>query len=126
VFLGASIWVICQELQQYESHDIWRQLTAIPRSGVGWAIALTFLNCWIFTEYDTLAARYVCHSLPYPQTALAAAISSLDWILAAAVLYSLLPEQALASYAVCFGIYLLAQFAGVVSNIPSGLGYLKR
>jgi glycosyltransferase 2 family protein len=245
VFLGASIWVIRQELQQYESHDIWRQLTAIPRSGVGWAIALTFLNCWIFTGYDTLAARYVRHSLPYFQTALAAAISipisnsvglallsgsairyrlylswgisplkiaqiiafcnlsfwlglfsvggllflwspveipaklhlpfqstqpigviflsvigayvlwnlfsskalrlgkmtiphlpmdlcvgqivisSLDWILAAAVLYALLPEQALVSYAAYFGIYLLAQFAGVVSNIPGGLGVFE-
>jgi uncharacterized membrane protein YbhN (UPF0104 family) len=245
VLLIASIWVIQRELQQYESHDIWRQLSAIPRSSVGWAIALTFLNCLVFTGYDTLAANYVRHVLPYCQTALAAVtsipisnsvglallsgsavryrfyatwgvptlkiaqmlafcnlsfwlglftvggllflwqpveiparlhlpfpstqpigiiflsviaayllwnlfsqktlqlgkiiiphlpinlclgqiiVSSLDWTLAAAVLYSLLPAHVSVSYAAYFGIYLLAQFAGVVSNVPGGLGVFE-
>jgi uncharacterized membrane protein YbhN (UPF0104 family) len=52
-------------------------------------------------------------------------ISSLDWILAAAVLYALLPADPSISYAAYFGIYLLAQFAGVVSNIPGGLGVFE-
>lgn len=245
LLLLASIWVIGQELQQYESHDIWRYLVAIPKSSVGWAIALTLLNCLVFTGYDALAARYVRHSLPYWQTALTAAISipignsvglallsgsairyrlyvswgvsplkiaqmiafcnlsfwlglfsvggllflwhpveiparlhlpfrsaqpigtiflsviatyllwnlfsqktlrlgrmtiphlpmnlcmgqiiisSLDWTLAAAVLYALLPVNVSASYATYFEIYLLAQFAGVVSNVPGGLGVFE-
>jgi uncharacterized membrane protein YbhN (UPF0104 family) len=53
------------------------------------------------------------------------AVSSLDWTLAAAVLYALLPAHASISYAAYFGIYLLAQFAGVVSNIPGGLGVFE-
>lgn len=245
VLLIASIWVIRQELQQYESHDIWRQLAAIPRWSVGWAIALTLLNLLVFTGYDTLAALYVRYPLPYYQTGLVAAtsipisnsvglallsgsairyrfyatwgvpplkiaqiiafcnlsfwlglfsaggllflwqpiklpsrlhlpfqstqpmgviflsvigfyvlwnvfsqktlhlgriaiphlpidlcigqiaVSSLDWTLAAAVLYALLPTNPSVPYAAYFGIYLLAQFAGVVSNVPGGLGVFE-
>ncbi|MEH1966525.1 lysylphosphatidylglycerol synthase domain-containing protein [Nostoc sp.] len=52
------------------------------------------------------------------------AISSLDWILAAAVLYAVLPKISL-SYPDFLGIYLLAMFAGVVSNVPGGLGVFE-
>jgi uncharacterized membrane protein len=39
------------------------------------AIAFTLMNCLAFTGYDTLAVRYVCHSLPYRKTALTAIVS---------------------------------------------------
>ncbi len=51
-------------------------------------------------------------------------VSSLDWSLAAAVLYALLPASDIA-YSAYFGIYLLAQFAGVVSNVPGSLGIFE-
>ncbi len=245
LLLLASIWVIRQELQQYQSHDIWLALAAIPRSRLGWAIVLTLLNGLVFTGYDALAARYVDHVLPCWQTALAAgisipvsnsvglallsgsairyrlylawgvsplkiaqmiafcnlsfwlglltvagllflwhpvaiptglhlpfrstqligliclsmmiayllwnrysrktlrlgkliiphlpihlcigqiAVSSLDWTLAAAVLYVLLPDNAPISGVAYFEIYLLAQLAGIISNIPAGLGVFE-
>ncbi|MBN4006523.1 lysylphosphatidylglycerol synthase domain-containing protein [Nostoc sp. LPT] len=53
------------------------------------------------------------------------AISSFDWILAAAVLYALLPSNISLSYLDFLGIYLLAMFAGVVSNVPGGLGIFE-
>ncbi len=53
------------------------------------------------------------------------AISSFDWILAAAVLYILLPANTPLSYLDFLGIYLLAMFAGVVSNVPGGLGVFE-
>ncbi|MDF5710157.1 MAG: lysylphosphatidylglycerol synthase domain-containing protein [Nostoc sp. S4] len=53
------------------------------------------------------------------------AISSLDWILAAAVLFAVLPSNTPLSYLDFLGIYLLAMFAGVVSNIPGGLGVFE-
>ncbi len=53
------------------------------------------------------------------------AISSFDWILAAAVLYVLLPSNISLSYLDFLGIYLLAMFAGVVSNVPGGLGVFE-
>jgi hypothetical protein len=52
-------------------------------------------------------------------------ISSLDWILAGAVLYVLLPSTTSISYANFLGIFLLAMTAGVVSNVPSGLGVFE-
>lgn len=53
------------------------------------------------------------------------AISSFDWILAAAVLYALLPSNISLSYLDFLGIYLLAMFAGVVGNVPGGLGVFE-
>lgn len=63
---------------------------------------------------------------PYLKISLAQiAISSFDWILAAAVLYALLPSNISLSYLDFLGIYLLAMFAGVVSNVPGGLGVFE-
>ncbi|AUB35588.1 Lysylphosphatidylglycerol synthetase/glycosyltransferase AglD [Nostoc flagelliforme CCNUN1] len=53
------------------------------------------------------------------------AISSLDWVLAAAVLYVLLPINSSLSYADFLGVYLLAMVAAIISNIPGGLGVFE-
>ncbi|MGJ5675917.1 MAG: lysylphosphatidylglycerol synthase domain-containing protein [Nostochopsis sp.] len=53
------------------------------------------------------------------------AISSCDWMFAAAVLYVLLPANISLSYLDFLRIYLLAMFAGVVSNVPGGLGVFE-
>ncbi|MBR8838577.1 MAG: UPF0104 family protein [Stigonema ocellatum SAG 48.90 = DSM 106950] len=52
-------------------------------------------------------------------------VSSFDWMVAAAVLYILLPVNTPISYLDCLGIYSLAMFAGVVSNVPAGLGVFE-
>jgi uncharacterized membrane protein YbhN (UPF0104 family) len=51
-------------------------------------------------------------------------LGSCDWLLAATILYSLLPFGAV-PYASFFAIYLLGQFAGLISNIPGGLGVFE-
>lgn len=48
-------------------------------------------------------------------------VAAADWTLAAAVLYVLLPAPAPA-FAGFLGVFLLAQFAGLVSHVPGGLG----
>ncbi|MFB2773515.1 lysylphosphatidylglycerol synthase domain-containing protein [Pelatocladus sp. BLCC-F211] len=53
------------------------------------------------------------------------AVSSCDWMFAAAVLYVLLPANISLSYLDFLGIYLLAMFAGVISNVPGGLGVFE-
>ncbi len=53
------------------------------------------------------------------------AITSCDWALAAAVLYVLLPAHPDLNYFIFFGSYLLAQIAGVISNVPGGLGVFE-
>jgi phosphatidylglycerol lysyltransferase len=51
--------------------------------------------------------------------------SSLDWFFAGSTLYFLLPEGAGVSLPGFLGIYLLAQFAGMVSQVPGGLGIFE-
>jgi phosphatidylglycerol lysyltransferase len=53
------------------------------------------------------------------------ALSSVDWTLAAAVFYVLLPPASALSFAHVFGAFLLAQVAGVVSHVPAGLGVFE-
>ncbi|BAY39926.1 hypothetical protein NIES2111_43070 [Nostoc sp. NIES-2111] len=53
------------------------------------------------------------------------AISSLDWVFAAAVLYVILPINFRLSYPDFLGVYLLAMLAAVISNIPGGLGVFE-
>lgn len=52
-------------------------------------------------------------------------ITSCDWTLAAAVLYCLLMPSPGVSFPVFFGSYLLAQIAGILSNVPGGLGIFE-
>jgi hypothetical protein len=64
--------------------------------------------------------------LPRPAVALAQiGVSSLDWSLAAAALYALLPATAALTFPAFLKIYLLAMAAGVLSNVPGGLGVFE-
>jgi len=53
------------------------------------------------------------------------AVFSLDWALAAAVLYALLPNYFDSSYLSFFRIYLLSMTASMISNIPGGIGVFE-
>jgi phosphatidylglycerol lysyltransferase len=53
------------------------------------------------------------------------ALASLDWILAGSVLYVLLPHIPGLSFPAFIGIFLLAQVAGLVSQVPGGLGVFE-
>ncbi len=65
-------------------------------------------------------------SIPSPKLALAQlVIASLDWILAGGVLYVLLPLGTHLSYSGFFGVYLLAQVAGIISHVPGGIGVFE-
>ncbi|HET8656954.1 MAG TPA: bifunctional lysylphosphatidylglycerol flippase/synthetase MprF [Longimicrobiaceae bacterium] len=64
--------------------------------------------------------------LPPPRIVLAQfAISALDWALAAAVLYALLPTTLRLSYDTFLGAFLVAQLLGLVSHVPGGLGVFE-
>jgi phosphatidylglycerol lysyltransferase len=51
--------------------------------------------------------------------------SCLDWIIAASVLYILLPDSLPLTFSRFLGIFLLAQIAGVASNVPGGIGIFE-
>ncbi|HET7231198.1 MAG TPA: lysylphosphatidylglycerol synthase domain-containing protein, partial [Longimicrobium sp.] len=63
--------------------------------------------------------------LPSLKMALAqVASSSLDWVVAAAVMYALLPPSA-PSFASFFAVYVAGQAAGHASHVPGGVGVLE-
>lgn len=64
--------------------------------------------------------------LPGPGfTAAQFALSSLDWALAAAVLYALLPPAAELGFGRVLGCVLLSQLLGLASHVPAGLGVFE-
>ncbi len=65
-------------------------------------------------------------SLPSGRLLLAQLIvATMDWALAGAVLYVLLPSVPTLSYAAFLGIYMLAQMGGLISQVPGGLGVFE-
>ena len=65
-------------------------------------------------------------SLPRPKLAAAQlAVAVADWSLATAVLYVLLPASGAPSYPEFLGMYLLAQVAGMASQVPGGIGVFE-
>ncbi|MGE4265000.1 MAG: bifunctional lysylphosphatidylglycerol flippase/synthetase MprF [Desulfovibrio sp.] len=62
---------------------------------------------------------------PFKSALLQVAVASLDWALAAAVLYALLPPWANVSFPLVLGAFLLGQIAGLVSQVPGGLGVFE-
>ena len=52
-------------------------------------------------------------------------IALLDWAMAGSVLYALLPASPGLTWAGFMGIYLLAQLAGLISQVPGGLGIFE-
>lgn len=53
------------------------------------------------------------------------ALSCLDWIMASAVLYILLPASAKVAFGEVLGVFLVAQLAGLISHVPGGLGVFE-
>jgi phosphatidylglycerol lysyltransferase len=74
----------------------------------------------------TLRLRGFAVELPGWRTTLAQILlASIDWALAASVLYVLLPETPGLGFTGFLGVYLLAQLAGLVSHVPAGLGVFE-
>lgn len=70
--------------------------------------------------------RGVTLALPRPRLAAAQLlVSAADWALAAGVLYSLLPATASFGYVDLLAMFMLAQVAGLVSQVPGGLGVFE-
>lgn len=94
----------------------------------GGIIALTLIGVYLYLcrrrKYLKIGKRIIC----FPKIAISLsqiALFSLDWVLAAAVLYCLIPDQINKSYIDFFNIYLLAMTASILSNIPGGIGIFE-
>ena len=71
--------------------------------------------------------RFRSLELPLPTPAVAAAqlvVSTADWVLAAAVLYVLLPSSGL-SFLSLLGAFVVGQLLGLASHVPGGVGVFE-
>ena len=87
-------------------------------------VAAYFVAC--FTCRKPVMIKGVEVSLPRPALALGqTAVAAADLLFVCAALYVLLPAVDQMSFAVFVGLYLLALLAGLVSNVPGGLGVFE-
>lgn len=86
------------------------------------ALALYLVYCGVRRNATVTVFGFEV-TMPRPShTALQIAISVVDWSLAAAVLYALLPHAPGLSFAQLLSAYMLSVVLGLVSNVPGGLG----
>jgi phosphatidylglycerol lysyltransferase len=80
----------------------------------------------VCTRHEPLRYRRIVIPVPKPRIAFAQiAVACADLLCAASVLYVLLPQQAAMSFSAFAGIYLIAIAAGVISNVPGGIGVFE-
>ena len=93
----------------------------------GMLLAAVAAYLWLVcTRHAPLKFRNIVIPVPKPRVAFAQiGISCVDMLCATSVLYVLLPRQAAISFAAFAGVYLIALAAGVVSNVPGGIGVFE-
>ncbi|PWB70118.1 hypothetical protein C3F09_09505 [candidate division GN15 bacterium] len=94
--------------------------------GLIFLIALVGYVVFNFTRKSPLTIRGMEIALPKPRiTAAQIIVSSFDWCVAAAALYVLLPDAPGLGFDDVLGVFLVAQLAGLSSNVPGGLGVFE-
>jgi uncharacterized membrane protein YbhN (UPF0104 family) len=65
-------------------------------------------------------------AIPSPRfAAVQIAVSGLDWLLVASVLYVLLPPNDVFTFPTFLGVFVVAYLLGILSNVPGGLGVFE-
>lgn len=101
-------------------------LTSLKPAGVLCLVLIAAYLALSVTSYRTF--RLFEWEFPVPSGRLAAAqllVAVVDWSAAGAVLYVLLPPGYRLSFLPVLGVFLLAQFAGILSHVPGGLGVFE-
>jgi uncharacterized membrane protein YbhN (UPF0104 family) len=105
--------------------------TGLPSDGIN-ALGVIFLG--IVGAYAVMGffRRAPIHLLGYqldiPSPRFAAiqiAISGIDWLVVASVLYVLLPPNDVFTFPTFLGVFVLAYLLGTLSNVPGGLGVFE-
>jgi phosphatidylglycerol lysyltransferase len=93
----------------------------------GMLLAAVGAYLWLVcTRHKPLQFGRFVIPVPKPRIAFAqVAVACTDLLCAASVLYVLLPDQAAISFLAFAGIYLIAIAAGVISNVPGGIGVFE-
>jgi phosphatidylglycerol lysyltransferase len=96
-----------------------------PLGGLCLALVATYL---VLGASGLRTFRLFGWEFPVPTTRLALAqllVAVIDWTAAGAVLFVLLPPGYRLSFLPVLGVFLLAQFAGILSHVPGGLGVFE-
>lgn len=95
-------------------------------------LGLTFLGVigaylgWNVCNYKPIKiGKWTFPHLPVGFSTTLMAVTAFDWALTAAIIYALLPSPDVISFPHFLGVYLLAQIAGIISNVPGGLGVFE-
>jgi phosphatidylglycerol lysyltransferase len=93
----------------------------------GMLLAAVTAYLWLVcTRHEPLRFWRIVIPVPKPRVAFAQiAVACTDLLCAASVLYVLLPQQTAISFGAFAGIYLIAIAAGVISNVPGGIGVFE-
>jgi len=95
---------------------------------LGWLLlaALASYLCVVTLRRRPFHVRGIRIAVPPARITVAQfALSTLDWSLAAAVFYVLLPSAPGLTVPVVLGAFLLSQIAGILSTVPAGLGVFE-
>jgi phosphatidylglycerol lysyltransferase len=88
------------------------------------AVLCSYMLVTVLRKKPVVVLHYEI-ALPAPGLSLAQiAVASVDWVLACSVLYVLLPASA-PDLPAFVGVFLLAQVAGLMSQVPGGLGVFE-
>ncbi len=100
---------------------------ASPRAlGTLLLLAVAAFLAWCARRRRPLAVRgWEVRLPPLPLAGIATAVSAVDWALAGTALYVLLPRAAGPGLAGFLAVFLLAQTAGLLSQVPAGLGVFE-
>ena len=99
--------------------------SAVPVGMLLLTLVVTYL-LWSILRKKPLTIRE--WEFPLPSTRLLffqVSLAFLDWILSGSVLYALMPPVPTLSLPGFIGIYMLAQMAGLLSQVPGGLGIFE-
>lgn len=99
--------------------------TVQPISIVFLALVVGYLISSFMSQRSIKIGRWIVPHLPINLSLMQILLTSIDWALAGGVLYMLLPDRSGISFPAFFGVYLLAQIAGLVSHVPGGLGVFE-
>lgn len=94
---------------------------------VGWLLVVVTPAYLLATVMRRTPLRFRAFELPLPSMQIAIGqvlISAIDWALAGAVLYVLLPPSTL-SFLAFLGIFLVSILLGMVSHVPGGVGVFE-
>jgi phosphatidylglycerol lysyltransferase len=82
--------------------------------------------CLVCTRHEPLKIWRMVIPVPKPRVAFAqVGVACADLLCAVSVLYVLLPQQVAMSFEAFAGVYLIAIAAGVISNVPGGIGVFE-